>query len=248
MQTKCPQCNATFPINAEQLRAARGTVQCGECLLKFNALSALYETGDTKIAPQNSISASSIPLLQQEPPPAAEAAPPSSDETDELIAPWETDKPTPHRGTQFFWLLSSFAALVVLIGQFYLNESKNNFPNQAARALFELGCEQLNCELPPLKKVSSIDVVDRSMQTKADLLLLDIVLVNHALHVQPFPHLKLTLSDFKNRPIAQRIFSASEYLPHNNRDILMAIGKPVGFQLAINPTKEKVETFSFELL
>ncbi|RLA17851.1 MAG: hypothetical protein DRQ56_08590 [Gammaproteobacteria bacterium] len=253
MQTKCPQCKAVFPIKLDQLRSARGTVQCGECFLKFNALSALYENGEIEHLPQNAISASSIPVLHQEQerekqPLKTEVSPPNSDPTEALTAPWEAEKPPANRGAQFFWLFGSFAALCLLVGQLYLNEAQNNFPNQTARAIFELGCKQLNCKLPPLRKVSSIDVVDRSIQTEQNALLLKITLANHALHVQPFPNLKLTLSDFKNRPIAQRIFNATEYLPQNDPRKLMAVDEPIELQLVIAPFKEKIATFSFELL
>jgi predicted Zn finger-like uncharacterized protein len=252
MQTKCPQCKSVFPINLNQLRSARGTVQCGECLLKFNALSALHEASELDNgSPQNTISTSSIPLLQQEQEESSvdtEEVQPSSDEASDLIAPWETDKPTTSWGTQLFWFLASVASLFLLAGQFYLNEVSHNFQNQRARAFFELGCEQLGCELPAVKNSARIDVVDRSIETRDDALFLKITLANHASHSQPFPNLKLTLSDFKSRPVAQRVFTSTEYLPKNRPNKLMATDEPVELQLAIVPLKETISTFSFELL
>ncbi len=249
MQTKCPQCNSFFPIQLNQLRSARGTVQCGECLLKFNALSSLYEESDFDNRQQNTVTASSIPLLQQEKESSdTEALPQVSDEASDLIAPWETDKPAISWGAQFFWFLASIATLISLGGQFYLNEASHNFPNQKAREFFELGCEQFDCQLPAVRNSARIDVVDRSIEIKPNALLLNITLANHASHNQPFPRLKLTLSDFKSRPVAQRVFTPTEYLPKNKTNKLMAIDEPVGLQLAIAPLKEKISTFSFELL
>lgn len=254
MQTKCPQCKSVFPIKLDQLRSARGTVQCGECLLKFNALSALHDASELdNDAPQSAILASSIPLLQQEqeqekPSADIEETQSSHNEESDLIAPWETNKPTTSWGAQLFWFFASIACLSLLAGQFYLNEANHNFQNQRARALFELGCKQIGCELPAIKNSSRIDVVDRSIEAKGDALLLKITLANHASHSQPFPKLKLTLSDLKSRPVAQRLFTSNEYLPKNSPNKLMVTDKPIELQLAIAPLKEKISTFSFELL
>jgi predicted Zn finger-like uncharacterized protein len=43
MYTQCPHCQAIFQISAEQLKAARGDVRCGQCLTVFNALHHLSE-------------------------------------------------------------------------------------------------------------------------------------------------------------------------------------------------------------
>ena len=43
MFTQCPNCETTFQVTAEQLKAANGDVRCGECLTVFNALDNLSE-------------------------------------------------------------------------------------------------------------------------------------------------------------------------------------------------------------
>jgi hypothetical protein len=170
------------------------------------------------------------------------------------IAPWDAEKNTINWLHQFLWLLACLPTLLLLGGQFYLNEAKHNFPDPTARAAFEVICEQLNktgsvtCELPPIRKVSSIDVVDRSFQALKDKLLLKITLVNHATHEQPLPSVKLTLSNIRDEAIAQRLFEPHEYLRDEEVPKVMAVDSPVELQLAIKPLEEKVSAFSFELL
>ena len=43
MYTQCPHCKTLFTITAQQLRSARGTVQCGQCSDTFDAISYLSD-------------------------------------------------------------------------------------------------------------------------------------------------------------------------------------------------------------
>ena len=43
MFTRCPQCTTVFRVTANQLRAARGDVRCGNCAHVFNAMESLAD-------------------------------------------------------------------------------------------------------------------------------------------------------------------------------------------------------------
>ena len=43
MFTQCPNCETTFQVTADQLKAANGDVRCGQCLTVFSALDNLSE-------------------------------------------------------------------------------------------------------------------------------------------------------------------------------------------------------------
>ncbi len=49
MLTRCPGCQTVFRVLAEQLKMARGTVQCGRCERQFDAVASLVD--DSAIAP-----------------------------------------------------------------------------------------------------------------------------------------------------------------------------------------------------
>jgi predicted Zn finger-like uncharacterized protein len=43
MKTRCPNCQTTFRVTPEQLKARAGKVRCGQCQTVFNALDSLLE-------------------------------------------------------------------------------------------------------------------------------------------------------------------------------------------------------------
>ena len=49
MYTQCPSCKTLFNVTAEQLRSARGQVQCGQCTKTFDALAYLTDGHIPKI-------------------------------------------------------------------------------------------------------------------------------------------------------------------------------------------------------
>ncbi|NMG46048.1 DUF3426 domain-containing protein [Aromatoleum toluvorans] len=52
MLARCPACHTVFRVRTEQLRAHRGQVRCGSCLLPFNALDHLIEEPSPPAAPE----------------------------------------------------------------------------------------------------------------------------------------------------------------------------------------------------
>ena len=68
MKTRCPNCQTTFRVTPEQLKARAGKVRCGQCQTVFNALDSLLEEAIARpVGPQ----AMALPLT---PPPAPSAA------------------------------------------------------------------------------------------------------------------------------------------------------------------------------
>ena len=64
MKTRCPDCQTTFRVSPEQLKARAGKVRCGQCQAVFNALDHLLEESDAlETAPRTEavITAASAP-------------------------------------------------------------------------------------------------------------------------------------------------------------------------------------------
>lgn len=245
MYTSCPQCGATFSITITQLGSGRGTVKCGNCHLFFNALLALQETKALESKPGSvaPIEASSIPELLQ--PSEQNDHPP---EVIEPIAPWEKECTTTSFGKQLLWATTSLVALTLLTYQLYFYERELILSNTTIRPLLEQACQKINCKLPPLKMVSNIDVVNRSIAVEKNRLKLKITLANHSKKPQPFPLIKLTLSNLNGNAVAQRIFTANEYLTKVHSKRPMPIDTPIDIELMIIKPVHKIESFSFELL
>lgn len=67
MKTRCPECQTTFRVTPDQLRARAGKVRCGQCQTVFNALDSLIEehlpTGSDLPALASETSAAAQPEL-----------------------------------------------------------------------------------------------------------------------------------------------------------------------------------------
>ena len=81
MLTRCPDCETTFRVTPEQLKARHGKVRCGECQAVFNALDTLVEDAPV-VAPPAIEEVQAVPEAPpavmaetEEAEPAAEPAP-----------------------------------------------------------------------------------------------------------------------------------------------------------------------------
>lgn len=78
MLTRCPNCETTFRVTPEQLKARHGKVRCGECQKVFDALETLIEAAPAVAAPTIA-----------KPPQPAPAPEPDAPALDEEAAPTE---------------------------------------------------------------------------------------------------------------------------------------------------------------
>lgn len=74
MLTRCPHCETTFRVTAEQLKARRGQVRCGACRGVFDALGSLVEELPVAFPPPPAAPASAeMPAVSEEPVPPTES-------------------------------------------------------------------------------------------------------------------------------------------------------------------------------
>jgi len=60
MKTLCPDCQTTFRVTPEQLKARAGRVRCGQCQSVFNALDSLLDETGTATLPTPRITSRSV--------------------------------------------------------------------------------------------------------------------------------------------------------------------------------------------
>ncbi|TAN46676.1 MAG: DUF3426 domain-containing protein [Methylococcaceae bacterium] len=72
MYTRCPKCQALYPLEAKDLRAGRGEVQCDRCHVLFSALGALADSPEQAHADPNAVVR--IPTLGRGTPSTADSA------------------------------------------------------------------------------------------------------------------------------------------------------------------------------
>ncbi|MBX2867872.1 MAG: zinc-ribbon and DUF3426 domain-containing protein [Acidiferrobacterales bacterium] len=156
--------------------------------------------------PPDAESVGAVPEIKVEPKPTAI----NMSGVDEYIV----DRPNPLAG--FFWFLVS-AAFVVLLGlqvkYFFVERFAQN---EVYRPYLQVFCSVARCELPPRRDAYRFTIT----QTRVDLhpqepgaLRITVRLLNQAKFAQPYPELRLTLTDRVGRVVGRRKFHPEFYLP-----------------------------------
>ncbi len=208
MYTRCPECDSAHVLNAVTLAHSRGTVRCGRCGQKFDALEQLFDewpdTGDT-------------------PPPAGTRyRPPVLGSKQELAAPFGPAH-VHFRGDEKrgHWLaLSLLLALGTLVHLGWTFRADIDTWPQAQALLQHFQLVQAEPDLS-FRDTGQLHVVSRDLHahpTRAGVLVLSATFVNHAERAQSWPVLELTLLDLAGKPVARRDFTATEYLPGRGSD------------------------------
>jgi predicted Zn finger-like uncharacterized protein len=204
MYTRCPGCESLHVVNAELLAHSRGSVKCGRCGQKFDALASLFDEW-----PEAGAVA---------PPAGKRYRPPVLGSDQDLPAPFgpaSREPPGSDRG-RAGWLaaLSLLTLLTLLHAAWAFREELLAVP--AARALFARW--HLVSDVPGgvLRDPERIQVVSRDLHshpTRAGMLVLSATFVSRAHAAQAWPELELTLLDLDGEAMARRRFKPAEYLP-----------------------------------
>lgn len=130
------------------------------------------------------------------------------------------------------WLFLSIVLSLALAGQYvFYNLSKlSEIPQY--RSYLELLCQWTGCQLPSKIAVQKIKTTAsprvRKHPTKRNALIVDVLMINTAAFLQPFPRIEILFSDHKQKPVASRAFMPGEYLKGELTGItLMPINKEI---------------------
>ncbi|QPK65610.1 DUF3426 domain-containing protein [Methylomonas sp. LL1] len=110
------------------------------------------------------------------------------------------------------WRLASLAALLVLLGQVVYFEGERLNRQPRIHAALTKVCQTLGCRAPAYENPDAWSLSHTDLQPHLDRrYLLTAALTNQAEFAQAFPQLKLALTDFNGRPLAQRVFTPCQY-------------------------------------
>lgn len=138
-------------------------------------------------------------------------------------------------GRRWLWGLAIgilLGALAVQAAYVFRAEITRQWP--ALRPLYLAVCEQLACTvpLPRIAAAISIETSDLlSDPAEAGRFVLNAVVRNRATHVQALPHLELTLTDARDRPLVRRVFAPQEWVPHGELERGFLAGEELGAHL-----------------
>lgn len=239
--TRCPACQTTFRITADELRKADGEVRCGRCDSVFHAFDGLPER------------------LPESSPATEPAAAEWSTDSFVILEDRELDSPDqdgsqdsaqlhakPHR-----WLAGSMVLIVILSLQ-ATHHFRAELANQPVIGpLVRSGYSALGAEITPKWDLEQYKILDWTATTDpsvggGDTLTITARIRNDGPADQPYPYIRLELKDRWEQTVGRRSFDPAEYLPADHRgSSLMAAGTTVPARLDVVDRNE--DAYGFEL-
>ena len=137
--------------------------------------------------------------------------------------------------------IGTACASLLLVTQIFYHQFDSWVEQPQLRPIYQVACSVLRCELPAqraLTQLSSRQLVVRQHPDDADLLLIDVLLVNEAEFDQPFPLLELNFMTARGDIAVTHEIPAADYLGGElrNSNALMPSLTPVHIDFAVpNP-------------
>ena len=114
------------------------------------------------------------------------------------------------------WVPAVAAILALLLGlQWLLADRARLAADPQWRPVLNTVCNLLRCDLPPWREPAAFTLLQRDVRQHPNIpgaLRVSATFRNDARWPQPWPQLRLTLSDVNGRPAGERSFGADEYL------------------------------------
>lgn len=225
--THCPQCKAVFKLRKEHLEMAQGHVRCGSCNSLFlatdNIVSLEKETQKSTMADSVDDATDGLidtALRDLKEPPELELLP-------EDPEPEKAAKKIPAQNL----LIGAAAFLIGFIGLWYFYLWPNRLElsqNESWRPVLKGSCAIFQCQIPALQKIELFEVnaIEVSEAVKGEQQV-SLLLKNNADFAQPFPKVRVILSDIKGKQFTTSTLSPAEYLPEVNHNTLIEANQTV---------------------
>lgn len=206
LRAACPHCQAVFQLTGAQLHAREGLVRCGACRQIFNAQWHLASDVDRAPVPRPSSPAANFP-------PAPAAAPAARRRRPRTVEHYLRPRAHPLAGA--LWALAALALAALLAAQVKFLLVEKYASHGLLRPYLAAFCEVAACRLPPRHDPRRFAIT----RTHIDLhprqpgaLRVTVKLVNEATFAQPYPRLRLTLTDRDGWVVGRRAYAPADYL------------------------------------
>lgn len=224
MYTQCPECLTVYAVDAGVLAQAHGSVRCGHCTMVFDALPSLSETlpsehfASLPARPPGAESPLLVEPVFRPMPDAVDVADP-----DEVTAPavahatpaFARPRAPRMHGANLRWIAGCGMLALLLVAQLVWANRASLAADSGLRPILARLCTTLPCTLPPLKDISRLTLLSRDIRPHPSVpgaLIISATIRNDADFVQPYPVIRIALSDLDGNAIAMRRFRPSEYI------------------------------------
>ncbi len=253
MQTRCPQCQAVQPLEADRAEGGDGDVVCADCGNPFDALAHLTAAEPAvaeQLAPQELASAEE-PLDETDAAPIDQGelfgAPPRSRAT--TLPGFARQRVRLPRPRQLKWWLVGFALLIALLALIPIADRAQLASDPRWRPSVQSLCDIVHCSLPPWRELTAFEVTGRDVRPHPSVpnaLLISASFRNNARFAQAWPLLELRMSDLNGRDIGLRRFRVAEYLGSAPPTRLIAAGQRVDAVLELVDPGHDAVAFAFD--
>jgi hypothetical protein len=269
MYTQCPDCRKTYPVTKKHTRAKKAQIYCTDCKKKFNVSALLNESSavlvteakaefipkaeskrqprQKKKSARNPYSINASSFLKAVKPTDTSNIPLESSPVPEKL-PWE--EKDENKPIHFSWLTGLITGLFLLLGQIIYFEHGKWPQNPAYRPQLEKLCQWLGCELPDYENLNELAVLQGSFTPNpGNTIAFRAAINNQASFRQKLPNIKLTLIDYNEQLIAQRIFVPKDYLSDAKRShFSIDPDETLEASLTIAAPKTAIGGYNFDLL
>jgi predicted Zn finger-like uncharacterized protein len=269
MFTQCPDCRNTYSVSKKQLRGKKAQIFCSACNKKFKPVVLLDEKPNA-LKPSELLTEAKTeyipkPESNQKPNPKNKSGskqfslnigsvlgksntltpkPAVSDPEPERL-PWEVE----NKSLSINWLVGFIVGLLLLIGQLVYFESAALSQNPSYRPHMEKLCKLLGCHLRDYQNLDEFEVLRGSITPNADnTLTIKAVINNQAPFKQKLPNIKLTLLDYNEHILAQRIFDPKDHLPGSVTHFSIAPDATLSVSLTIAAPKSPIGGYTLDLI
>jgi hypothetical protein len=201
--------------------------------------------GEASVAPENAenpdIPADSAPAA------SAAAAEPHAKTPSFAKAP-TTASAAQRRAQRIEWGVVGGLAVLLLV-QVVASDFDQLAAGSATRPWLQRACSVLRCTLPPWREPRALRMLQRDVRANPErpgLLRVSASFRNEARWAQPWPRLRIVLSDADGRAIAARDFAAGEYLGATPTANGIASGQVAGIAFDVVDPSPHVTAFTFE--
>lgn len=152
-------------------------------------------------------------------------------------------------GTRERWVLAMVFALALLLGLQLLLADRARLAGDARwRPVLQALCTALFCELPPWREPTAFTLLQRDVRQHPSIpgaLRVSATFRNDARWSQPWPRLRLTLSDANGRSAGERDFRSEDYLGGSPSQPELASGESAAVAMDILEPAPQIVAYDF---
>jgi hypothetical protein len=149
---------------------------------------------------------------------------------------------------QLGWLFGSLLVLVVVLGSIFWFKRFELAADPSWRPYIDKVCQLIPCGLPEQRDVSKIELRSREVTIGENAVTINMILLNRASFVQPYPRIEIEFFDLDNNSVATRVKLPTEYLRSDLRKTPMPVAIPVHIEFDVSVDTEEVVGYVFRFL